>query len=179
MKKSTPALLILCLLALTAACGGSNETQVKADANWSGGVPLSIESATTLADLIGSPQQFVGQTVLLEGKVTGVCKHTGCWVELTDEQGHSFIAKSADHSIAFPRDCEGRKARVQGVVITQPAPAAAQTSEAAEGEAQGEAAQGETAKAAEGESHQQAGEGEAHECPAPVYMMELKGATLL
>ena len=118
---------------------------------------LLAKSPTALTKLVNTPEDYVGKTVRLEGTVTGVCKGSGCWVELKDEQGNTFIAKSVDHSIGFPRDCEGRRAVVQGTIISQPAP--------------------EHASEHEAEEHGQ--EGEAHVCPAPRYMMDMKSAKLL
>jgi hypothetical protein len=165
MKQRFIALLPILALLWLGACGGgadkesaANDQTVEAT-GWSGGEALSVDSETSLATLVGQPEGFVGQTVRLEGKVTGVCKGSGCWVEISDPEGHSFIAKSVDHSISFPKDCEGRQAVVQGVIISQPAPGAAE--------------------APSEEPVESTAEGEPHECPAPIYMMELKGAELI
>jgi hypothetical protein len=152
-------ILITLLIALLAGCGGQEETQEAsheqsaAEVSWTGGGAVNVEAATSLADLTHSPNEFVGQTVKLEGKIVGVCQGTGCWVRLEDGQGNNFIARSVDHSIAFPKDCMGKTAVVQGEIVAKPA-------------------------AGHVEEEHDHGEG-GHECPAPTYMLSLQGAQVL
>jgi hypothetical protein len=158
MRILTALALILLTVSLTASSRKSNDAdatkpaQESAAAGWSGGAALTVAQVTPLADLVADPGRFVGQTVRLEGQVTGVCKGVGCWVQVADAAGHDFIAKSTDHSIAFPKDCEGRQVVLQGEIIVQPG-----TAPEAHAHAEGEGA---------------------HECPAPQYMMSLAAATL-
>lgn len=95
----------------------------------------------------------MGQTVRLEGTVSSVCKGSGCWVEVKAQDGSTMLAKSMDHSILVPMDCEGRHIVVQGVVTEMPAPAAENTPEPAQGEAP-------------------------HECPQPTYLVATSGVQL-
>jgi len=52
--------------------------------------------------------------MVLEGAVSRVCKHRGCWVEV-----EGVMAKSFEHDVLFPKDCEGRRARILGIVRHQ------------------------------------------------------------
>ncbi len=156
--KKTAVIMIAALALFLAGCSCSSKQVKDAEttAYWTGGETVSVESGTKLAVLAGDPAQFVGKTLRLEGKVSGVCKGSGCWVELKDGAGNSFIAKSVDHTIAFPKDCEGKIAVVQGTIISQPAKG------------------GEKAEHHDHAEH----EGGEHKCPAPVYLLDLTAAEL-
>jgi hypothetical protein len=62
----------------------------------------------------------VQKQVLIEGTVAAVCKGMGCWVEVQGEDGSTIIARSLDHSVTVPMDCEGRRILVQGQFRTMP-----------------------------------------------------------
>lgn len=79
-----------------------------------------------MADFAKEPQRFQGQTLVMTGTVTSVCKNMGCWMVLEDA-GHKARVRMHAHAFAVPRDCVGKKARVQGTatVTASAAPAAA------------------------------------------------------
>ena len=127
------------------------------DAPLTVGAGITARKSVKIADLSKRPDRYVGQTVRIEGTVKAVCQGRGCWVEVQDAKGASFMAKSLDHSVLLPKDCAGRKIVVQGVVTKQ---------------------------AAEGHEHTQAEGGEmegmpaGHTCPAPDYVVATTGAQL-
>jgi len=106
--------------------------------------------------MVAHPDQYVGQVVRIEGTVSSVCKGSGCWVELRSTEGATIMAKSADHSILVPTDCEGRRIVVQGTMTAIPQDPA--DSHGDHGHAEG----------AE----------EPHECPAPAYLVSTSGIEL-
>jgi len=131
-------------------CGGQDKNQ---DQNtMSVGAPVTVEAPVSLASLVESPATFAGETVRLEGTVKAVCQGAGCWVEVQDAQGSSFIARSLDESVLLPKDCVGRKIVVQGVVTALPQ-----------------------------EVHEEPEPAEAagHVCPKPEYVVATQGAMLL
>jgi hypothetical protein len=85
------------------------------------GAPVTVKDPVSIASLSSHPENYVGQTVRLEGTVKSVCQGTGCWVEVQDAQGTSFVARSLDHEILLPMDCTGKKVVVQGVVTAMSA----------------------------------------------------------
>ncbi|MBC8367113.1 DUF4920 domain-containing protein [bacterium] len=153
MKRTLWAMLALSAM-LLAGCGGSDD-QAKAqpESGWSGGAEMTIAEATALAELGNKPAEFVGKTMRLEGEVVAVCQGTGCWVELSDEAGNKFYARSMDESILFPTDCTGKKAVVQGTVIAIPP--------------------------AGHDDHEEGSEEGDHYCPEPTYMLSIEAAKLL
>lgn len=163
LKALVLASLATSLLAAAAFAGDAKDEgkaeAAKAAAGKSGpvavGAPITVKKPVKIADLVKTPDRFVGQTVLLDGEVKAVCQGMGCWVEVKDAKGAAFMAKSLDHSILLPKDCAGRKIQVQGVV----------TKQAAEGH---ENCAG----------HEHAEGAGAHSCPNPTYVLATQGAKL-
>ena len=77
---------------------------------------LTLKEATSIKSITAEPQTFVGKEVLVSGKVTSVCKGSGCWVEVENADGEKIICKSLDESVTVPKDCEGKFIQVQGKV---------------------------------------------------------------
>ncbi len=79
------------------------------------GAPLTAKEAMPLAALFASPGPLVGKTVQVKGKVTEVCEAMGCWMNLTDDQGHLLRIKVDDGGdIVFPKDSIGKTAIAEG-----------------------------------------------------------------
>ena len=116
------------------------------------GAPVVETKAASLAKLAKKPASFAGRTLRIEGVVKDVCQGQGCWVEVQDAKGATFIAKSLDESVLLPKDCKGRRIVVQGVVAALPA---------------------------KGHDHDHGAEVEAHECPTPSYVLSTQGAELV
>jgi hypothetical protein len=122
------------------------------------GDPIGKSKAVSLAELAANPRAYAGERVLVEGVVTGVCKGSGCWALVEESPGGASVyAKSPDHSVGVPTDCEGARIRVAGeVVVVEPS--------------------GDTAAHAEPGEH---GEGTApHECPQPECYVKLSAVEL-
>jgi len=124
-----------------------------------GGDPVTLEKAIPLEQVKANPRSFEGKKVLVEGTVAGVCKGMGCWALVeTSPSGESIYAKSVDHSVSLPKDCEGSWIRVEGeVVVVEP----------------GEKKE----KACDGEGHAEGGE--AHTCPQPDCFVSLAAVELI
>lgn len=137
--------------------GTQDASQVAAGAPVAVGAEITVKKAVKLADLAKKPQKYVGKTVRLEGTVKSVCQGMGCWVEVEDGKGASFMAKSLDHTILLPKDCAGRKIVVQGVVTKQ-APSGHE-------------------HAREGAEHAELEAG-GHVCPDPSFIVATAGAKL-
>lgn len=138
---ATPALV----LALgSAACGrieagearADSERTVAAPASASAtavskavyGAPIAAPGSVALADVAKDPSKFAGKEVVVSGKVSAVCEHRGCWMELSqagDGANAAAHIKMAGHAFFVPRDAAGKQARVQAKVIADPSAAAA------------------------------------------------------
>ncbi len=146
MRKFATLLASFCLATLLAVPAFAADA---APAVQTFGAPVTLEKPTNLGKLAKAPAKFNGQTLRIEGTVKAVCQGAGCWVEVVDAKGASFIARSLDESVLLPKDCKGQKIVVQGLLTTMP-------------QKQKEHAEAETA----------------HECPAPTYILSTQGVQL-
>ena len=80
---------------------------------------VSLKDTTPLAQVIEKPADFEGKTVRVEGTVTAVCMHMGCWMALTPDAGSNnstMLIKVDDGVIVFPSGVKGKRAAAQGVI---------------------------------------------------------------
>ena len=138
-----PALVAL-LFALTLA------VPVRAEEVQRYGASITETRSVALAKLVRKPRTYIGRTLRIEGTVKDVCQGQGCWLEVQDATGKSFLAKSLDESVLVPKDCKGRHVIVQGVLTSRPA---------------------------KGHDHHE-GDEAAHECPSPTYVLDTRGVEL-
>lgn len=81
------------------------------------GKELTLTEKTKISEIITSPEEFLGKTVLVEGEVLDVCPAAGCWMELKSDAGEGKIkVKVRDGDIVFPMSAKGKKAVVEGTV---------------------------------------------------------------
>jgi hypothetical protein len=115
------------------------------------GAPVTVKKSVPIAKLQKQPEKFTGKVLRIEGVVKNVCQGAGCWVEVEDAKGATFLAKSLDESVLLPNDCKGRRVVVQGTFLSKPA-----------------------------KDHDHAAHaGEApHECPSPTYLLSTQGIEL-
>ena len=88
------------------------------------GAPLTLKSTTQLKELLTSPDDFAGKTVLVEGTVTRACSKKGCWMELStaphspagaaSPPGAACRVTFKDYGFFVPLDAAGSHARVEG-----------------------------------------------------------------
>jgi hypothetical protein len=97
----------LIVLALSLSLALAAETKL--------GKPLTLKQAIPIATLLASPDRFVGKTIQVRGKVTEVCQHMGCWMNLVDEASGKMVRiKVEDGVIVFPKDSIGKTAVAEG-----------------------------------------------------------------
>ena len=78
------------------------------------GKPLTLETPVSLKTLFAGADALAGKTVQVVGKVTEVCEMAGCWMSLTDAEGHLLRIKVDDGVIVFPKTAVGRTAIAEG-----------------------------------------------------------------
>ena len=78
------------------------------------GQPLTAKESLTLAALYAKPDPLVGKTVQVKATVTEVCQAMGCWMSLSDTDGHTLRIKVDDGVIVFPKDSVGKTAIAEG-----------------------------------------------------------------
>ena len=83
------------------------------------GLELTLEKPTAISDIVQSPKEFEGKRVQVSGRVSGVCKKMGCWIEIADANQASLIFKVDDGVIVFPEESTGKAAVAEGVVVVR------------------------------------------------------------
>lgn len=144
MRRTRMTIGAIALVGLIAVACGS-------EPYYRAGESIGATKTISIAKLMENPRAYAGETVLVQGTVTGVCKGSGCWALVEEGPGGAKIyAKSADHSVTVPTTCEGARIRVEGeLVVVEPVTA----------EAEQECAHDHDHEHAEGE--------EPHVCPQP------------
>ena len=105
MTKTIFAILIS-LVVLSAVVAGDGKVY---------GEPLSGSDTTKISVLIAEPDKYVGQTVRVEGLVTGVCEKRGCWMSIaSDKEFEEVRIKVDDGVIVFPIEAKGKRAIAEG-----------------------------------------------------------------
>jgi hypothetical protein len=82
------------------------------------GTGVTLKEATPIKALIGTPEQFVGKTIRVDGVATAVCEHMGCWMAIApegDEKGATVRIKVEDGVIVFPVTAKGKPVSAEGV----------------------------------------------------------------
>lgn len=83
------------------------------------GAPIESDRRERLATVLGAPERFVGQTVVVEGNVRRACSRKGCWMELAadaTQSAPSCRVTFKDYAFFVPTDSAGRIAKVQGTI---------------------------------------------------------------
>lgn len=80
------------------------------------GEKLSDAEVVAIGDLLAEPDDYLGRKVKIEGRVTAVCAHRGCWIDVAGQEDYqSMRVKVEDGVIVFPAEAVGHVATVEGV----------------------------------------------------------------
>ena len=58
-------------------------------------------------------------TTKIEGTIVDVCSVKGCWMNVTDDNGHEFFVKFKDYGFFMPKDAAGQKVIMQGMAYLE------------------------------------------------------------
>jgi hypothetical protein len=100
--------LLVTLLAATALLSAAETPLGKA---------LTLKDQTPIASLTAKPDNFVGKTVQVKGKISEVCQLAGCWMKLADAEGRKVRIKVKDGEIVFPKTGAGKTAVAEGKYV--------------------------------------------------------------
>lgn len=79
------------------------------------GLSEGVELAAIEA-ILADPDAWVGKTVQIAGRVSGVCSRQGCWIDLTSDTDATLRVKVDDGVIVFPPESVGRRGIAEGTV---------------------------------------------------------------
>ena len=115
MRMSAAVCTGVLLLSLVAACTHSRSAQ------W--GEPTDSSEAVPLASALQNYDVSGQQDVTISGRITEVCKSSGCWFVLQDSVGGRDYQLYVDltHGATFtvPPDVQGGRAVVKGRIVGQ------------------------------------------------------------
>ena len=101
--------MVIIMLACIAVSSGCGRVEMY-------GERISDQNITPIQDIVLHPQQYVGKTVTVKGKIALEC-NTGCWFNLKD--GAAVIYTDiAPYGLAIPQKT-GRTAIVEGTVSVE------------------------------------------------------------
>ena len=105
MKK----LLLAALVALTfSACQTDRASESSSDVADSAsgtlvgttyGEALTLTEVTPVSLILDNPNDFVGETVLVEGMVVEVCENKGCWLDIASDRDYEKIQVKVDDGV--------------------------------------------------------------------------------
>ncbi len=107
-----PAVLVLALTMAASSGAVAQKPQTF-------GAGVSLDDATPLSKVLDRPADFEGKTLRLDGTVTAVCTHMGCWMSFAAtpaKDGRTLLIKVDDGVIVFPVSAKGHRASAQGVL---------------------------------------------------------------
>jgi hypothetical protein len=88
---------------------------VRADEPAKFGKSVPAAESVKLADLLASPASYVDKTIRVTGKITAVCPHAGCWIDVAGEGSDVVRFKVDDGVIVFPKTVKGKDVVAEGI----------------------------------------------------------------
>jgi hypothetical protein len=73
-------------------------------------------AVTTISEIRSGPGSFDGKLVRIDGRLTRVCQHVGCWFYITDERSEIYVDLQNGLRFVVPTRSAGRRAQVVGTV---------------------------------------------------------------
>ena len=100
-----------------ASCGNSNKKQAAETATQSEVKTVNVEKAMYLDDILSKAETLEGQEVILRGKITHTCKHSGRRCFIVGKDGKTSIRVEAKGNIGgFNRELIGSEVAVKGIL---------------------------------------------------------------
>ena len=67
------------------------------------GEGVSEKATISALELLNNPDDYVGKTVRVEGRIADVCPRKGCWIDIASDGGSETVRfKVEDDVIIFP-----------------------------------------------------------------------------
>lgn len=84
------------------------------------GLEFTLDAAIPAGTVLTNPDEYVGKTVRVTGKVSDVCQKMGCWMVITDADQHMRIT-TKDHKFFVAKDGAGAMCDLEGTVVKREA----------------------------------------------------------
>lgn len=84
------------------------------------GAEIGDSPTVDLKGALATPEEYVGRSVIVEGKVDKVCPVKGCWLELMPaDEARGVRVKFKDYGFFVPKDSMGWMARLEGNFVRE------------------------------------------------------------
>lgn len=94
------------------------ETSAPIPAGADFGAGLTLTRPTALTEVVGDPERFAQQPILVRGRVSDVCQRKGCWLMLSDGDAQVRV-HFKDYGFFVPTDSTGDEVFVEGLVTVE------------------------------------------------------------
>jgi len=81
------------------------------------GAAFTLDAPVPAAQVFGTMDTFVDQTVRVEGRIADVCQMQGCWMVLRDDADRTVRIRMKDHAFSVAKDTTGQWADLEGKVV--------------------------------------------------------------
>lgn len=82
------------------------------------GQDLTLEKVTPVAEVFTNATDLNGQMLRVSGTVTDLCKHKGCWMQVSDGQ-NVLTVRFKDEAFIIPASAKGRNVDMEGLFIVE------------------------------------------------------------
>ena len=84
------------------------------------GLEFTLDTSIPAGTVLTNPDEYVGKTVRVTGKVSDVCQKMGCWMVITDADQHMRITTKG-HKFFVAKDGAGATCDLEGTVVKREA----------------------------------------------------------
>lgn len=114
MQKYSQYLFVLMLGLGLIACS-SETAEVGTDQF---GQKLTMSKVTPVAEVFTNASDLNGQLIRVSGTVTDLCKHKGCWMQVSDGQ-NVLTVRFKDEAFIIPATSLGRNVDMEGLFVVE------------------------------------------------------------
>ncbi len=82
------------------------------------GQKLSLAEAIPVSDVFNKVNDLNGQVIRVSGTVSDLCKHKGCWMQVSDGK-QVITVRFKDEAFTLPADAAGRNVDFEGLLIAE------------------------------------------------------------
>ena len=113
MFKKSIILLAVLSMSLIVAC--SNDTKASGETFGQG---VSMSSAIPVNEVFQNIDDLNGQVVRVSGTISDLCKHKGCWMQVSD--GNQVLTvRFKDEAFTLPASAAGRQVDFEGLLVAE------------------------------------------------------------
>lgn len=114
MRKQS-LLIIIVILSLGLMSCSSEKAEVTGEQFGQG---LTLAETLPVSDVFAQASELNGKIVRVSGTISDLCKHKGCWMQVTDGQ-NVLTVRFKDEAFILPASAAGRNVDFEGLLIAE------------------------------------------------------------